>query len=81
VHKPGTSNKADYLSHRPDYNTGSTDNENITILPPHLFANTTDLLSLEQLVYDTQEEHKEQMKELQKEYPLNQIGERWFNRG
>jgi hypothetical protein len=32
-------------------------------------------------VYDAQEEHKEQMEELRKEYPLDQIGERWFNRG
>jgi hypothetical protein len=79
VHKPGILNKADYLSCRPDYDMGSTDNENVTILPPHLFVNATNLLSLEWLVYDTQEEHKEQMEELRKEYPLDQIGERWFN--
>jgi hypothetical protein len=79
VHKLGISNKADYLSRRPDYDTGSTNNENVTVLPPHLFTNATNLLSLEQLVYDAQEEHKEQIEELQKEYPLDQVGERWFN--
>jgi hypothetical protein len=48
MHKPGILNKADYLLHWPDYDTGSTNNENITVLPPHLFTNATNLLSLEQ---------------------------------
>ena len=81
VHKPGTSNHADHLSRCPDYDTGSTDNENITVLPPHLFVNATDLLSMEQRVYDEQGEHEEQMKNLQKEHPLNLVDQKWFNRG
>jgi hypothetical protein len=38
VHFPRTSNKSDALSRRPDYPQGSEDNDNITVLPPHLFA-------------------------------------------
>ena len=79
VHKPGTSNHADHLSRRPDYDTGSTDNEDITVLPPHLFVNATDLLSVEQCVYDEQGEHEEQMKNLQKEHPLDLVNQKWFN--
>ena len=81
VHKPGTSNHADHLSRRPDYDTGSADNEDITVLPPHLFVNATDLLSMEQRVYDEQREHEEQMENLQKEYPLDSVDQKWFNRG
>jgi hypothetical protein len=37
-HIPGKSNgRADALSRRPDYNQGERDNENITVLPEHLF--------------------------------------------
>jgi hypothetical protein len=38
VHFPGTANKADALSRRPDYNKGNDDNEDIIVLPPHLFV-------------------------------------------
>ena len=71
----------DHLSQRPDYDTGSTDNEDITVLPPHLFINATDLLSVKQHVYDEQGEHKKQMKNLQKEHPLNLVNQKWFNQG
>ena len=75
------SNHVDHLSRHPDYYIGSTDNEDITVLPPHLFINATDLLSVEQCVYDEQGEHKEQMKNLQKEHPLNLVNQKWFNQG
>ena len=81
VHKPGMSNHADHLSRRPDYDTGSTDNEDITVLPLHLFVNATDLLSMEQHMYDEQGQHEEQMKNLQKEHPLDLVDQKWFNRG
>ena len=81
VHKPGTSNHADHLSRCPDYDTGNTDNEDIMVLPPHLFVNTTNLLSMEQRVYDEQGEHEEQMKNLQKEHPIDLVNQKWFNRG
>src|ERR1700677_3796860 len=42
VHFPGTANKADALSRRPDHDQGTNDNSNVLVLPPHLFirANT-----------------------------------------
>ena len=45
-HIPGESNKSDALSHCPDYDQGMNDNTNVTILPPHLFVNTTTLSCL-----------------------------------
>ena len=45
-HIPGTSNKADPLSRRPDYDDGSRDNANVTVLPPTLFSSSTTLACL-----------------------------------
>ena len=45
-HIPGEQNKADALSHRPDYPTGADDNSNVTVLPPHLFCQSTTLIGL-----------------------------------
>jgi hypothetical protein len=61
VHKPGASNHADGLSCRPDYDTGERDNEEVIVLPEHLFANATEILTLEQQISDKQEECKRQM--------------------
>ena len=37
-HLPGNKNcRADALSRRPDYNQGETDNEDVVLLPEHLF--------------------------------------------
>jgi hypothetical protein len=41
-HIKGTANgRADALSRRPDYDQGTEDNTNVTVLPEHLFARTT----------------------------------------
>ena len=45
-HIPGESNKADTLSRQPDYDNGSKDNMDVTVLPPHLFVQTTTLSCL-----------------------------------
>jgi hypothetical protein len=66
-------NHADALSRRPDYNTGEKDNENVVILPEHLFMNVVEILSLEQQVCEAQEEHKEQIERLQEEFTMNVI--------
>jgi RNase H-like domain found in reverse transcriptase/Reverse transcriptase (RNA-dependent DNA polymerase) len=47
VYKPGTTNKADHLSRRPDYDNGSLDNQDVTVLPPHLFIHTSAVSDLE----------------------------------
>jgi hypothetical protein len=36
---------------------------------------------MEQRVYDEQGEHEAQMENLQKEYPLDLVDQKWFNRG
>ena len=45
-HIPGTSNKADALSRRPDYDDGTRDNADVTVLPTTLFAQSTTLACL-----------------------------------
>ena len=45
-HIPGESNKSDALSRRPDYDQGTNDNDNVTVLPPHLFIQTMTLSCL-----------------------------------
>jgi Integrase zinc binding domain/RNase H-like domain found in reverse transcriptase len=54
VYKPSTTNKADHLSRRPDYDDGSLDNQDVTVLLPHLFIHTAAVSNLEQLVLDAQ---------------------------
>jgi RNase H-like domain found in reverse transcriptase/Integrase zinc binding domain/Reverse transcriptase (RNA-dependent DNA polymerase) len=54
IYKPGMTNKADHLSRCPDYDDGSLDNQDVTILPPHLFIHTTMVSNLERLVLDAQ---------------------------
>jgi hypothetical protein len=54
VYKPGTTNKANHLSCRPDYDDRSLDNQDVTILPPHLFIHASAVSDLEQLVLDAQ---------------------------
>jgi hypothetical protein len=81
VHKPGAQNCADALSRRPDYDTGEKDNEDVIVLLEHLFTNAAEILSLEQRVHEAQEEHEEQMKELQKEFTTDVIEGKEFYRG
>jgi hypothetical protein len=54
VYKPGTTNKADHLSHHPDYDDSSLNNQDVTVLLPHLFIHTSTVSDLEQLVLDAQ---------------------------
>ena len=45
-HIPGKSNKSDTLSCRPDYDQGLNNNTSVTVLPPHLFVQSTTLSCL-----------------------------------
>jgi hypothetical protein len=47
VHKPGKVNHMDHLSWHPGYNTGMHDNEDVLVLPDHLFINAMQLGRLE----------------------------------
>ena len=88
-HIPGDSNKSDALSRRPDYDQGTNNNTNVTVLPPHLFVNTTTLSCLFMraatlsLIDDRVRSHQLQQPDLLKKwtttYPLKQIGElHWY---
>jgi hypothetical protein len=46
IHIPGSTNKADALSRRPDYDDGSDDNSDVTVLPPDLFVQSTTMACL-----------------------------------
>jgi Integrase zinc binding domain len=54
VYRPSMTNKADHLSHHPDYNDGSLDNQDVTVLSPHLFIHAATVSDLKQLVLDAQ---------------------------
>ena len=81
VHKPGTTNKANHLSRCLDYDTGTNDNKDVVVIPPHLFINAVNMLSLKQKVYGVQEECKEEIEELWKTHPLDQVNRYWFHKG
>ena len=53
-HLPGTSNKADMLSRCSDFANGSTDNDEVTVLPPTIFACTTTLSTINDWVHTYQ---------------------------
>ena len=87
-HIPGENNKADVLSRRPDYDHGTNDNTNITVLPPHLFVNTTTLScsfaraatlsSIDDRVRSHQLQQPDLLKKWATTYPLKQIGELYW---
>jgi hypothetical protein len=81
VHKPGASNRTDGLSRRPDYDTGERDNKEVVVLPEHLFANTTEILTLEQQIHDAQEECEQQMNEWKEEFAFNTVKGKCFYKG
>jgi hypothetical protein len=69
IHKPGTLNKADYLSRQPDYNQGKDDNEDVTILPDIVFTYAISLSSLEDCVFQAQEANESTLRAWQKLHP------------
>ena len=81
VHKLGTLNHANAFSRRPDHDNGTSDNEDVVVLSPELFANATELLDLEKRVFTTQEEHRNKMEKLQGDFLLDKIDEKWFHHG
>ena len=87
-HIPGESNKSDALSRRPDYDQGTNDNTNVTVLSPHLFVNTmtlsclfaraTTLSSIDDRVRSHQLQQPDLLKKWATMYPLKQIGELYW---
>jgi hypothetical protein len=80
-HKPGTQNRADGFSRRPDLETGERDNEDVLVFPERLFVQAVDILSIEEVVKKAQEERQEQIEKWRKEFATDTINEDEYYQG
>ena len=78
VHKPGVSNKADGLSRPPGVENGENDNEDVQVLPDHLFARALITTNLDDEVWYQQSRHMNQIHEWSTKYAFEEIDHRWF---
>ena len=77
-HKPGILNKADALSHRPDYPHKPKEPEE-TAFPEHMFINATSIdLTLPSLM-TAQHDHRNYLQNLAKTRPLSYNGHCWYH--
>jgi hypothetical protein len=82
VHIPSSTNKADALSRRPDYDDGSDDNSDVTVLPPNrciqsttlscLFLQATTLSTIDDRAKAHQLRQPELLKRWSNTYPIKQ---------
>jgi Integrase zinc binding domain len=79
VYKPGTTNKADHLSRRPDYDDGSLDNQDVTVLPPHLFLHAAMISDLEQLVLNAQLANPNLLRIWASRFTLTESDSTWYH--
>ena len=77
-HKPGTSNRADYLSRLLGVDRSVKNNENVTVLPDRLFARALNLEDLDHEVRQPQGKLSEEWKE---QYGLVNSEEGWTRQG
>ena len=77
-HKPGTSNRADYLSRPLGVDCTVKNNENVMVLPDQLFAHALNLEDLDQEVQQSQGKLPEEWKE---HYGLDDLDEGWTRQG
>ncbi len=73
-HRPGTQNRADPLSRRPDYDDGKEDNKEVTLLPMMIFNTALRSTSLQQ----TQE--RAQLEAMKEEHGLEFNAGVWENK-
>jgi Integrase zinc binding domain len=78
VYKPGPTNKADHLSRCPDYDDGSLDNQDVTVLPLHLFIHASTVSDLEQLVLDAQLTHPDLLHAWASRFNLTESDSAWY---
>jgi Integrase zinc binding domain len=79
VYKLGTTNKADHLSRHPDYDDGSLNNQDITVLPPHLFIHASTISDLEQLVLDAQLANPDLLHLWASHFNLTETDSAWYH--
>ena len=80
-HKPGASNRADALSRPPGTDEGSEDNQDVLVLPNHLFCRALDLGDLERQVYEGQRWGTFKLEEWKEKYKLLKDREMWTMNG
>ena len=78
THILGPTNKADALSRRPDYDDGSDDNTNVTVLPPQLFALATTFSSLDDRAHARQLQQQSQLSCWAGTFPLKKVGDLYW---
>jgi hypothetical protein len=79
IHKPGIMNKADLLSRHPDFDQSKADNEEVLVLPPHLFVNAIEEEeSLERLILSAQQGQEETLQCLREEVGIQSQGKGWY---
>jgi Integrase zinc binding domain len=79
IYKPGTTNKANHLSHHPDHDDGSLDNQDVTVLPPHLFIHASTASDLEQLILDAQLTHPHLLHLWASHFNLTESDSAWYH--
>jgi Integrase zinc binding domain len=79
VYKPGTTNKADYLSRHPNYDDGSLNNQDVTVLPPHLFIHATTVSDLERLILNAQLAHPDLLHLWASRFNLTEADSAWYH--
>ncbi len=77
-HQPGTSNKADHLSRRPDYDQGTNNNQEVTALPKRLFANVLNLATLQEDVHQSQRDHEPTLLAWESKHQITKTPEGWY---
>ncbi len=77
-HQPGTTNKADHLARRPDYDQGTDDNQEVTALPDRLFANVLNLATLQEDIRQSQRDHEPTLLGWENKHQLTKTPEGWY---
>jgi hypothetical protein len=79
IYKPGPTNKADHLSHRPDYDDGLLDNQDVNIFLLHLFIHVSTIMDLEQLVLDAQLTNPDLLHQWATCFNLSKADSAWYH--
>src|SRR5712671_3974482 len=80
-HRPGPQNRADALSHRPDYDDGKEDNQDVVPLPNSLFAEKLHSAALNELIQQSHEERNEEFAKLKTTHGWEKEGTSWKKDG
>src|SRR5882757_2411431 len=80
-HRPGTENRADAMSRRPDYDDGKEDNSDITPIPPQLFIDHIRSAALDTLVLEAQETGEAELIKAQPVHGWEKIDGLWTKEG